>query len=345
MKALVKAKSEPGIWLQDIPEPEIGPMDALIRIRKTSICGTDVHIYKWDAWARRTIPVPMAVGHEFCGVVEAVGSGVSDLKPGDLVSGEGHIVCGRCRNCLGGRQHLCPNTLGVGVNRQGAFAQFLSIPARNVYNIDPGISEEVISTFDPLGNAVHTALSWDLVAEDVLITGAGPIGMMAAAVARHAGARTVVLTDINDFRLELAQKVAPGVRTVNTTREDLKDVMHELGLKVGFDVALEMSGSPIAFKQCVDTLIMGGGMAMLGIPSKPMETDWGAIILKALTIKGVYGREMFTTWRKMLGLLKAGLDLTPLITHQMSYQRYQEGFEAMRSGQSGKVVLDWDKAA
>ena len=345
MRALVKARAEPGIWMQDIGRPQPGPNDVLIRVRKTAICGTDMHIYDWDAWAASTIPVPMAVGHEFVGQVEAIGSEVQGIVPGDRVSGEGHLTCGHCRNCRAGRRHLCRNTVGVGVNRQGCFAEYLCIPASNVFKLPDAIGDEIASILDPLGNAVHTALSFDLVGEDVLITGAGPIGIMAAAVARHAGARTVVLTDINDFRLDLANKVAPGVRTVNTTREDLHDVVHELGMKVGFDVALEMSGSPIAFKQCVDTLIMGGGLAMLGIPSKPMETDWGAIILKALTIKGVYGREMFTTWRKMLGLLKAGLDLTPLITHQMSYDRYREGFEAMRSGQSGKVVLDWDKAA
>ncbi|HYC75687.1 zinc-binding dehydrogenase, partial [Brevundimonas sp.] len=266
-------------------------------------------------------------------------------RVGQRVSGEGHIIDMESAAARAGDFHLDPNTVGIGVNRQGCFAEYLSIPAFNVVPLPDYVPDDVASMLDPFGNAVHTAQQFDLLGEDVLVTGAGPIGMMAAAVARHAGARTVVLTDINDFRLELAQKVAPGVRTVNTTREDLKDVMHELGLKVGFDVALEMSGSPIAFKQCVDTLIMGGGMALLGIPSKPMETDWGQIILKALTIKGVYGREMFTTWRKMLGLLKAGLDLTPLITHQMSYENYREGFEAMRSGQSGKVVLDWDKAA
>ena len=340
MKALVKAKSEPGIWLQDIPEPEIGPMDALIRIRKTSICGTDVHIYKWDAWARRTIPVPMAVGHEFCGVVEAVGSGVSDLKPGDLVSGEGHIVCGRCRNCLGGRQHLCPNSLGVGVNRQGAFAQFLSIPARNVYNIDPGISEEVISTFDPLGNAVHTALSWDLVAEDVLITGAGPIGCMAAAVCRFAGARHVVVTDVNPWRLELAKKLG-ATRTVDVRVETLEHVKNDLGMKEGFDVALEMSGHPSGLQDILTHTSNGAKVSLLGIFPESVAIDWDKVIFKGLVLKGIYGREMFETWYKVSSMIRAGLDVSPVITHRYHYSEFEKAFQTMISGQSGKVVLDW----
>ncbi|MBD3814508.1 MAG: L-threonine 3-dehydrogenase, partial [Betaproteobacteria bacterium] len=322
MKALVKSRPEEGLWMEEVPVPEIGPNDVLIKVRKTAICGTDVHIWNWDEWASKTVPVPLVTGHEFVGTVADIGSAVTEYHVGQRVSGEGHIVCGHCRNCRAGRGHLCHNTLGVGVHRPGAFAEYIALPQHNVVAIPDNIPDEIAAIFDPLGNAVHTALSFDLVGEDVLVTGAGPIGVMAAAVARHAGARTVVLTDINDYRLELAQKVAPGVRTVNTTREDLHDVIKELGMKVGFDVALEMSGSPIAFKQCVDTLIMGGGLAMLGIPSKPMETDWGAIILKALTIKGVYGREMFTTWRKMLGLLKAGLDLQPLITHRLAYDQY-----------------------
>jgi threonine 3-dehydrogenase len=340
MKALVKAKSEPGIWLQDIPEPEIGPMDALIRIRKTSICGTDMHIYNWDAWARRTIPVPMAVGHEFCGVVENVGSGVADLKPGDLVSGEGHIVCGRCRNCLGGRQHLCSHALGVGVNRQGAFAQFLSIPARNVYKVEPGISEDVISTFDPLGNAIHTALSWDLVAEDVLITGAGPIGCMAAAVCRFAGARHVVVTDVNPWRLELAKKLG-ATRTVDVRLETLEQVKDDLDMKEGFDVALEMSGHPSGLQDILTHTSNGAKVSLLGIFPESVAIDWDKVIFKGLVLKGIYGREMFETWYKMSSMIRAGLDISPVITHRYHYSEYEKAFQTMISGQSGKVVLDW----
>lgn len=346
MKALAKMRPEVGLDLIDAPIPQAGPEDVLIKVRRAAVCGTDIHIWNWDEWSQKNVPVPMITGHEFSGDIVHVGSAVDRrLKVGQRVSVEGHVIDLNSEAARAGHFHLDPATRGIGVNRQGGFAEYVVAPAFNVIELPEDVPYEIGSILDPFGNAVHTAQQFDLLGEDVLVTGAGPIGMMAAAVARHAGARTVVLTDINDFRLELAQKVAPGVRCVNTTREDLKDVMHELGLKVGFDVALEMSGSPIAFKQCVDTLIMGGGMAMLGIPSKPMETDWGAIILKALTIKGVYGREMFTTWRKMLGLLKAGLDLTPLITHVLPYDRYAEGFEAMKSGQSGKVVLDWDKAA
>ncbi len=346
MKAL--AKTAPGIGLEliDAPIPEAGPEDVLIKVHRTAVCGTDIHIWNWDEWSQKNVPTPMITGHEFAGEIVAIGREVDRrLKIGQRVSAEGHVIDLNSEAARAGHFHLDPATMGIGVNRQGAFAEFVVAPAFNVIELPDDVPYEIGSILDPFGNAVHTAQQFDLLGEDVLVTGAGPIGMMAAAVARHAGARTVVLTDINDFRLELAQKVAPGIRAVNTTKEDLKDVMHELGLKVGFDVALEMSGSPVAFKQCVDTLIMGGGMAMLGIPSKPMETDWGAIILKALTIKGVYGREMFTTWRKMLGLLKAGLDLSPLITHRLDYADYHEGFEAMKSGQSGKVVLNWDKAA
>jgi threonine 3-dehydrogenase len=340
MKALVKAKAEPGIWLQDAPEPEVGPMDALIRIRKTSICGTDVHIYKWDSWAQRTIPVPMTVGHEFSGVIEAVGVGVTDLKPGDLVSGEGHIVCGRCRNCLAGRQHLCPNTLGVGVNRTGAFAQYLSIPARNVYKVDPSIPEDVISTFDPLGNAVHTALSWDLVAEDVLITGAGPIGCMAAAVCRFAGARHVVVTDVNPWRLELAKKLG-ATRTVNVAEESLTQVKESLGMKEGFDVALEMSGHPSGLQDILQHTSNGAKVSLLGIFPEPVAIPWDLVIFKGLILKGIYGREMFETWYKMSNMIRAGLDISPIITHQYHYTEFEAAFQTMMSGQSGKVVLDW----
>ncbi|HAD83382.1 MAG TPA: L-threonine 3-dehydrogenase [Brevundimonas sp.] len=342
MKALAKTKPAEGLELIDAPIPVAGDEDVLIKVHRTAVCGTDIHIWNWDEWSQKNVPVPMITGHEFAGEIVAIGKDVDRrLKVGQRVSAEGHVIDLNSEAARAGHFHLDPDTRGIGVNRQGAFAEYVVAPAFNVIELPDEVPYEIGSILDPFGNAVHTAQQFDLLGEDVIVTGAGPIGMMAAAVARHAGARTVVLTDINDFRLELAQKVAPGIRAVNTTKEDLRDVMHELGLKVGFDVALEMSGSPIAFKQCVDTLIMGGGMAMLGIPSKPMETDWGAIILKALTIKGVYGREMFTTWRKMLGLLKAGLDLSPLITHQMPYQDFEAGFEAMRSGKSGKVVLNW----
>ena len=342
MKALAKTKPAEGLELIDAPIPTPGDEDVLIKVHNAAICGTDIHIWNWDEWSRKNVPVPMITGHEFSGEIVAIGKDVDRrLKVGQRVSAEGHVIDLNSEAARAGHFHLDPDTRGIGVNRQGAFAEYVVAPAFNVIELPDDVPYQIGSILDPFGNAVHTAQQFDLLGEDVLVTGAGPIGMMAAAVARHAGARTVVLTDINDFRLELAQKVAPGVRTVNTMNEDLKDVMHELGLKVGFDVALEMSGSPIAFKQCVDTLIMGGGMALLGIPSKPMETDWGAIILKALTIKGVYGREMFTTWRKMLGLLKAGLDLSPLITHELPYQDFEKGFEVMKAGKSGKVVLDW----
>jgi len=346
MKALAKTGPVEGLELIDAPIPRAGPEDVLIKVHRAAVCGTDIHIWNWDEWSRKNVPTPMITGHEFSGEIVAVGEEVDrPLKIGQRVSAEGHVIDLNSEAARAGHFHLDPHTRGIGVNRQGAFAEYVVAPAFNVIELPDDVPYEIGSILDPFGNAVHTAQQFDLLGEDVLVTGAGPIGVMAAAVARHAGARTVVLTDINDYRLELAQKVAPGVRTVNTTKEDLHDVVRELGMKVGFDVALEMSGSPVAFKQCVDTLIMGGGLAMLGIPSKPMETDWGAIILKALTIKGVYGREMFTTWRKMLGLLKAGLDLQPLITHRLAYDQYREGFEAMRSGKSGKVVLDWSRAA
>lgn len=346
MKALAKTRPAEGLELIEAPVPEAGPEDVLIKVRRAAICGTDIHIWNWDEWSQKNVPVPMITGHEFSGEIVAIGKDVNrPLKVGQRVSVEGHVIDLNSEAARAGHFHLDPNTRGIGVNRQGAFAGYVAAPAFNVIELPSDVSDDVASMLDPFGNAVHTAQQFDLLGEDVLVTGSGPIGIMAAAVARHAGARTVVLTDINDYRLELAQKVAPGVRTVNTTREDLHDVIHELGMKVGFDVALEMSGSPIAFRQCVDTLIMGGGLALLGIPSKPMETDWGAIILKALTIKGVYGREMFTTWRKMLGLLNAGLDLDPLITHRFDFADYREGFEVMRSGKSGKVILNWEKAA
>ena len=342
MKALAKMKPAEGLDLIEAPIPVAGDEDVLIKVHRTAVCGTDIHIWNWDEWSQKNVPVPMITGHEFAGEIVAIGKDVDRrLKIGQRVSAEGHVIDLNSEAARAGHFHLDPDTRGIGVNRQGCFAEYVVAPAFNVIELPDEVPYEIGSILDPFGNAVHTAQQFDLLGEDVLVTGAGPIGVMAAAVARHAGARTGVLPDINDSRLELAQTVAPGVRTVNTTREDLHDVMKEQGLKVGFDVALEMSGSPIAFNQCVDTLIMGGGLALLGIPAKPTETDWGRIILKALNIKGVYGREMFTTWRKMLGLLKAGLDLQPLITHQMSYENYREGFEAMRSGQSGKVVLNW----
>lgn len=315
-------------------------MDVLIRIRRTSICGTDVHIWKWDPWAQRTIPVGMHVGHEFCGVVEAVGSGVTDLTPGELVSGEGHIVCNRCRNCLAGRRHLCPNTRGVGVNRPGAFAEFLAIPYRNVYKVDPRIPADIISLFDPLGNAVHTALSWDLVAEDVLITGAGPIGCMAAAVCRFAGARHVVVTDPNPWRLELAAKLG-ATRTVNVAQESLADVKRELDMHEGFDVGLEMSGHPSGLRDLLEHTCNGAKISLLGIFPEQVAIDWDKVIFKGLVLKGIYGREMFETWYKMSSMLRAGLDVAPVITHRFHFTEFQAAFAAMLSGQSGKVVLDW----
>ena len=340
MKALVKATAGPGLEMMDVPMPEVGPMDVLIKIKKTSICGTDVHIWKWDAWAARTIPVPMHVGHEFSGVVEAVGSGVTDIVPGELVSGEGHIVCGRCRNCLAGRRHLCPNTLGVGVNRPGAFAEYLSIPYRNVYKVDPAIPEDVISCFDPLGNAVHTALSWDLVAEDVLITGAGPIGCMAAAVCRFAGARHVVVTDVNPWRLKLAEKLG-ATRTVNVAEESLGDAMKSLGMKEGFDIGLEMSGHPSGLNDILNHTSNGAKVSLLGIFPDKVAIDWDKVIFKGLILKGIYGREMFETWYKMSSMIRAGLDISPVITHRFPVADFEQGFETMMSGQSGKVVLDW----
>jgi threonine 3-dehydrogenase len=344
MRALVKAKAEPGIWMQDIARPEPGPNDVLIRIRKTAICGTDMHIFNWDEWAARTIPVPMAVGHEFVGQVEAIGSEVQGIVRGDRVSGEGHLTCGHCRNCRAGRRHLCRNTIGVGVNRQGCFAEYLCIPSSNVFKLPDAISDEIASILDPLGNAVHTALSYDLVGEDVLITGAGPIGIMATAIARHVGARHVVITDVNDYRLELARKMG-ATRAVNVTREKLDDVMQELEMQEGFDVGLEMSGNPQAFRDMLRTMHHGGGVALLGIPPEETAIDWNQVIFKGLTIKGIYGREMFETWYKMASMLQSGLDISPIITHRFSAADYLEGFRTMGSGQSGKVILDWQQDA
>ena len=335
MKALVKAKAEPGIWLQELPMPGVGPDDVRIRVLRTSICGPDIHIYEWDEWARQTIPVPMTIGHEFSGVIDALGANVDRLQIGQRVSGEGHIIGRRSRNVRAGRFHLDPDTRGVGVNRPGAFAQYLVIP------LPDDLPLEIGAILDPLGNAVHSILSFDVIGEDVLITGAGPIGTMAAAVARFAKARHIVLTDINPYRLALAQKVT-DVRAVNVLEEDLRAVMSELGMREGFDIGLEMSGSPDAFEQMVDTMIMGGVIGMLGIPQGRTEVDWSKIIFKALTIKAIYGREMFDTWYKMLAIIEEGLDLSPIITHRYPATDFEQGFSVMRSGQSGKVILDWE---
>jgi len=340
MKALVKAKPEPGLWLEEVPIPEIGINDVLIKIQKTAICGTDIHIYNWDEWAQKTIPVPMHVGHEFVGRVEEIGNNVHDFKPGDLVSGEGHLVCGRCRNCLAGRRHLCMNTSGVGVNRPGAFAEYLSIPVTNVWYCDRGIPTDVLSCFDPLGNATHTALSFDMLGEDVLITGAGPIGCMAAAIARHAGARFVVVTDVNPYRLELAKKMGATL-TLDVRKETIEDSQKKLGMKEGFDVGLEMSGNPDAFRSMMTNMCHGGKIALLGILPGNAAIDWNTVIFNGLTIKGIYGREMYETWYKMTSMLQTGLDITPIITHHFHYTEYEKGFEVMRSGQSGKVILNW----
>lgn len=341
MKALSKLKAEPGIWMTDAPKPEVGHNDLLIKIRKTAICGTDVHIYKWDEWASKTIPTPMVVGHEYVGEVVDMGQEVRGFSVGDRVSGEGHITCGHCRNCRAGRVHLCRNTTGVGVNREGAFAEYLVIPAFNAFKIPDNISDELASIFDPFGNAVHTALSFDLVGEDVLITGAGPIGIMSAAVAKHVGARHVVITDVNEYRLELARKMG-ATRAVNVANEKLEDVMTDLGMTEGFDIGLEMSGVPSAFNSMLNNMNHGGKIAMLGIPPSDMAVDWNQVIFKGLVIKGIYGREMFETWYKMASLIQSGLNLSPIITHQYSVDDFQAGFDMMISGQSGKVILNWD---
>lgn len=340
MKTLAKLKSEPGIWMRDEPKPEIGPNDVLIKIRKSSICGTDVHIYNWDDWAKATIPVGMTVGHEYVGTIEEVGSQVSHLEIGQRVSGEGHLTCGHCRNCRAGRRHLCRNTEGVGVNRTGSFAEYLCLPASNVFILPDDISDDIAAILDPFGNAAHTALSFDVVGEDVLITGAGPIGIMAAAICRHVGARHVVITDINPYRLELAKKM--GIKhAVNVTESSIEEVMAELGMTEGFDIGLEMSGSEPAFNGMLGAMNHGGRIAMLGIPPGRMGIDWNQVIFKGLVIKGIYGREMFETWYKMAALIQGGLDLTPIITHHYSIDDFQQGFDIMRSGNSGKVILDW----
>jgi threonine 3-dehydrogenase len=340
MKALVKRHARPGLWLEDVPEPKVGINDCLIRVERTGICGTDVHIYNWDAWAQKTIPVPMVVGHEFVGEIVEVGSNVHDFFPGEIVSGEGHVVCGHCRNCLAGRRHLCADTKGIGVNRPGAFAEYISVPMTNVWHHAPEIDLDVAAIFDPFGNAVHTALSFDLLGEDILITGAGPIGCMAAAICQYAGARYVVVTDVNPWRLELA-KTLGATRVVDVRTEKLAEVQTELGMKEGFDVGLEMSGNPAAFRDMLANMAHGGKIAMLGIPEKEVAIDWNTVIFNMLTIKGIYGREMYETWYKMTVMLQGGLKIDSVITHRFHAREFEKGFEVMRSGQSGKVILDW----
>jgi threonine 3-dehydrogenase len=340
MRALVKKYPQPGLWLDEVPVPEVGINDVLIKVYKTAICGTDLHIWDWNEWARKTIPVPMVVGHEFVGRVAAIGSNVFDLNVGDVVSGEGHIVCGRCRNCLAGRRHLCKDTRGVGVNRAGAFAEYICIPVTNVWHADPSIPMDILGIFDPFGNATHTALAFPVLGEDVLITGAGPIGIMATAIARHAGARYVVTTDLNPYRLALAKRMGATV-ALNVKEKNLTKVRQELGMKEGFDVGLEMSGNGAAFQEMLDNMCHGGKIALLGIPDRELAIDWNQVIFNMLTIRGIYGREMYETWYHMQSLIKIGLDLTPVITHRLPYTSFQEGFEVMSSGNSGKVLLTW----
>ncbi|TQV78310.1 L-threonine 3-dehydrogenase [Denitrobaculum tricleocarpae] len=340
MKALIKAKSEPGLWMEDVAKPLCGQNDVLIRVRKTAICGTDMHIYNWDDWAQHTIPVPMTVGHEYVGTIVEVGSNVADFKEGDRVSGEGHITCGHCRNCRAGKRHLCRNTSGVGVNRAGAFAEYVAIPASNAYPLPDDVSDDLAAILDPMGNAAHTALSFDLVGEDVLITGAGPIGLMSIPIAKHAGARHVVITDVNDYRLSLAEKLG-ATRALNVSKSTLPEVMADLKMTEGFDVGLEMSGNPQAFRGMLDAMNHGGKIALLGLQPNDTAIDWSDLIFKSLTLKGVYGREMFETWYKMTALLQSGMDLTPVLTHWFPIDRFEEGFSIMNSGQSGKVILDW----
>ncbi|HYX37094.1 MAG TPA: L-threonine 3-dehydrogenase [Oligoflexus sp.] len=340
MRALVKRHRKPGLWMEEVPVPELGADDVLIRVTKTAICGTDLHIYNWDNWAQKTIPVPMVTGHEFVGVIEKLGTNVSGYKVGDRVSGEGHITCGHCRNCRAGARHLCRNTVGVGVNRQGCFAEYLAIPYGNAFKIHESIPDDVASMFDPYGNAVHTALSFDLVGEDVLITGAGPIGIMAAAIAKHVGARHVVVTDINDYRLDLAKQMG-ATRIVNVARENLTDVMREIGMVEGFDVGLEVSGNAKAFRSMLDTMNHGGSIALLGIFAEEVAIDWSTVVFKGLFIKGIYGREMFETWYKMSAMLQSGLNIAPVITHRFKAEEYEQGFQILNAGKSGKVILDW----
>ncbi len=340
MKALRKSKAEPGLWLEEVPEPTIGINDVLIRVDRTSICGTDLHIWKWDEWARKTIPVPMVIGHEFVGEIVAIGSNVSDFYVGDIVSGEGHLVCGRCRNCLAGRRHLCAKTLGIGVNRTGAFAEYIALPMTNIWHHDPAVPMDIAAIFDPFGNAVHSALSFPVLGEDVLITGAGPIGLMAAAVVRHAGARYVVITDVNPYRLELARRMKV-TRALDVRTESIAEVQRELGMKEGFDVGLEMSGSPSAFRDMLANMCHGGRIALLGIPENDIAIDWHTVIFNMLTIKGIYGREMYETWYKMTVMIQGGLDISPVITHRFHFTEYEKAFEVMLSGNAGKVILHW----
>jgi threonine 3-dehydrogenase len=342
MKALVKRDATPGLWLEDVPEPQIGINDVLIKIVRTGVCGTDLHIYEWNEWAQKTIPVPLVIGHEFVGQIVEVGSNVADFYPGEIVSGEGHVVCGRCRNCLAGRRHLCAHTRGIGVNRAGAFAEYLALPMTNVWHHDPSIDRDVAAIFDPFGNAVHTALSFPVLGEDVLITGAGPIGIMAVAVVRHAAARYVVVTDVNPYRLELAKKMGATV-AVDVRQQKIADVQRQLGMVEGFDVGLEMSGNENAFAELLANMCHGGKVAMLGIPSQPMAIDWNTVIFNMLTIKGIYGREMYETWYKMTVMLQSGLDIRPVITHRLHYTEFEKAFEVMQSGQSGKVILNWSE--
>lgn len=342
MKALIKKKAEPGLWLDEAPVPTISINDVLIKVLRTGICGTDLHIYKWDAWAQKTIPVPMVVGHEFVGRILEVGSNVKDFHEGDIVSGEGHVVCGRCRNCMAGRRHLCKDTQGIGVNRPGAFADYIALPVTNVWAHDPHIPRDVQAIFDPFGNAVHTALTFDLLGEDVLITGAGPIGVMAAAVVRHAGARHVVVTDLNPYRLELARKMGASL-AVDPRAQPLKEVQKQLGMKEGFDVGLEMSGNAHAFRDLLANMAHGGKIALLGIPEGETAIDWNLVIFNMLTIKGIYGREMYETWYQMTVMLQSGLNLQPVITHRYPYQEFEKGFEVMKAGTCGKVILTWNE--
>lgn len=340
MKALVKSRAEAGLWLEDVPEPRIGINDVLIKTKRTAICGTDLHIWNWDKWAQKSISVPMVVGHEFVGEIVEVGSNVNDFRPGQIVSGEGHVVCGRCRNCLAGRRHLCAHTSGIGVNRPGAFAEYVALPMSNVWEHRAGIDLDIAALFDPLGNAVHTALQYDLLGEDVLITGAGPIGLMAAAVCRHAGARHVVVTDVKPNRLALAKQLG-ATRAVDVSRENLTDVQKELRMVEGFDVGLEMSGNPSAFRDLLANMCHGGKVAILGIPTEDVAIDWNEVIFNMLTLKGIYGREMYETWYKMSVMVESGLDISPVISHRLPYEEFADGFEAMKAGEASKVILNW----
>lgn len=340
MKALCKKEAKPGIWMIDAPIPEMGPNDVMVKIRKTAICGTDIHIYNWDEWSQKTVPVPLITGHEWMGTIEKVGAQVTGYQVGQRVTGEGHLTCGQCRNCRGGRQHLCIKTIGVGVNRQGAFAEYFVLPASNLFTLPDDVPDDIASFFDPLGNAVHTALSFDLVGEDVLITGAGPIGVMAVPICRHAGARHIIITDVNDYRLDLARKMG-ATRAVNVKNEDLKTVMKDIGMTEGFDVGLEMSGNPSGLRQLIENMRHGGKISLLGIPPKDTSIDWSQVIFKGLFLKGIYGREMYETWYKMNAMVQSGLDVSPIITHQFKAKDYEAAFEVMKSGNSGKVIIDW----